>query len=84
MEFDHRGEASRHQSIMMLAYGERVDPSERYSFEPVIARAEHRARCHRDLLIGKAGTTHRPLHVLRREWFLVRETNLASVQNFEV
>ena len=78
VEFDHRDEKSRTQSIMMFAYGERVALSDRFSFEPSVARAEHRARFHRDLLDGTAAARE-PFRVLRREWFMVRETNLATV-----
>jgi hypothetical protein len=80
VEFDHRGQASPRQSIMMFAYGERLTSSDTLDFEPVVARAEHRAKFHRDLLEDRTPATSNPLRVLRREWFIVRETNLASVQ----
>jgi hypothetical protein len=84
VEFDHRDETSprRHQ-IMMLSYGERVKPSERFSFAPSVERAEHRARFHRRLLVeGLAADA--PLEVVRREWFMVHETNLATVHVYFV
>lgn len=78
VEFDHRDEASSHpHGIMMLSYGERVEPSERFSFAPSVARAEQRAWFHRRLLAD--GRNHAPLEVVRREWFMVHETNLATV-----
>ncbi len=84
VEFDHRDEtSSRRQRIMTLSYGERVAPSERFSFEPSVARAEHRARFHRDLLVDGL-PADAPLHVVRREWFMVHETNLATVHVYFV
>jgi hypothetical protein len=85
VEFDHRDEMSSHRRIMTLSYGERVAPSERFSFEPSVARAEHRAKFHRRLLVGETAAAHDPLRVVRREWFMIRETNLATVHiYFEV
>ena len=84
VEFDHRDEtSSRRQRIMTLSYGERVELSERFSFEPSVARAEHRARFHRNLLVDGL-SADAPLQVVRREWFMVHETNLATVHVYFV
>jgi hypothetical protein len=79
VEFDHRGEAASHRSgIMTLSYGERVAPTEPFSFAPSVVRAEARARFHRSLLV-EGLPPDAPLEVVRREWFMVHETNLATV-----
>jgi hypothetical protein len=85
LEFDHRGETSSHrQRIMTFAYAERVAAAENFSFERVVARAEHRARFHRNLVVGGTAA-HDPLRIVRREWFLVHETDLVTVHiYFEV
>jgi hypothetical protein len=84
VEFDHRDEtSSSRQRIMTLSYGERVEPSARFSFEPSADRAEHRARFHRNLLVDGL-SADAPLQVVRREWFKVHETNLATVHVYFV
>jgi hypothetical protein len=84
VEFDHRDEESPHpHGIMTLSYGERVEPSEPFSFAPSVARAEQRARFHRRLLV-EGLPADAPLEVVRREWFMVHETNLATVHVYFV
>ena len=84
VEFDHRDESSSHrQRIMTLSYGERVEPSQRFSFAPSVARAEQRARFHRRLL-AEGLPADAPLEIVRREWFMVHETSLATVHVYFV
>jgi hypothetical protein len=60
-----------------------VEPSEPFSFAPSVARAEQRARFHRRLLV-EGLPADAPLEVVRREWFMVHETNLATVHVYFV